>query len=226
MDIYKNTSMVNGEASSSHLLDNWVFLAAHSHFPLLISGEGAASNEILVKTIHQEGPRREKPLIWVNCSELSEKALEEGLRNAQGGTLCLRGLDSLNPILQGKLRTVLQESKEKLDVRILATSRRNLKQLLMEAKLREDLQRLFAELPLGTSSKNENGSIIEDQPTLYDLEKRYIAIILKQTGGRKDKASQILGINRRTLYRKEREYGWVVQQVKGQEKELSLPLAS
>jgi DNA-binding NtrC family response regulator len=95
----------------------------------------------------------------------------------------------------------------------------------MEGRLREDLQRLFAEIPMGAVSKTENGALIGDQPTLYELEKRYIEIILKQTGGRKDKASQILGINRRTLYRKEREYGWVVQ-VKAPEKELSLPLAS
>jgi DNA-binding NtrC family response regulator len=39
------------------------------------------------------------------------------------------------------------------------------------------------------------------------LEKRYIQLILDKTGGRKDKAAQILGMNRRTLYRKEREYG-------------------
>jgi len=60
--------------------------------------------------------------------------------------------------------------------------------------------------------KEPNGevrSIIEDEPTLDELEKRYIEIILKKTGGRKDKASKLLGINRRTLYRKEREYGWV-----------------
>jgi DNA-binding NtrC family response regulator len=53
-------------------------------------------------------------------------------------------------------------------------------------------------------------NIIEDEPTLDELEKRYIEIVLKRTGGRKDKASKMLGINRRTLYRKEREYGWVV----------------
>lgn len=52
-------------------------------------------------------------------------------------------------------------------------------------------------------------SIIDDEPSLDELEKRYIEIVLKKTGGRKDKASKLLGINRRTLYRKEREYGWV-----------------
>ncbi len=49
---------------------------------------------------------------------------------------------------------------------------------------------------------------ISDFPTLIQLEERYIRVILEKTQGRKDKAAQILGINRRTLYRKEREYGW------------------
>jgi two-component system response regulator HydG len=50
---------------------------------------------------------------------------------------------------------------------------------------------------------------IRDFPTITQLEERYIRVILDKTGGHKEKAAQILGINRRTLYRKEREYGWV-----------------
>jgi len=50
-----------------------------------------------------------------------------------------------------------------------------------------------------------------DFPTLTQLEERYIRHVLQKTAGRKDKAAQILGINRRTLYRKEREYGWVTE---------------
>ncbi len=46
-----------------------------------------------------------------------------------------------------------------------------------------------------------------DFPTLSQLEERYMRLVLEKTGGRKDKAAQILGMNRRTLYRKEREYG-------------------
>jgi two-component system, NtrC family, response regulator HydG len=48
-----------------------------------------------------------------------------------------------------------------------------------------------------------------DFPTVGQLEERYIRLILEKTAGRKDKAAQILGINRRTLYRKEREFGLV-----------------
>jgi DNA-binding NtrC family response regulator len=53
------------------------------------------------------------------------------------------------------------------------------------------------------------GDSTSDFPTITKLEERYIRLIMEKTGGRKDKASQILGINRRTLYRKEREYGMV-----------------
>ncbi|MDR3608585.1 MAG: sigma-54 dependent transcriptional regulator [Oligoflexia bacterium] len=52
---------------------------------------------------------------------------------------------------------------------------------------------------------------VGDFPTVTQLEERYIKLILEKTGGRKDKAAQILGMNRRTLYRKEREYGLISQ---------------
>lgn len=50
------------------------------------------------------------------------------------------------------------------------------------------------------------GQATLDSPTLEELEKRYIQSIMEKTGGRKEKAAQILGINRRTLYRKQKEY--------------------
>lgn len=56
------------------------------------------------------------------------------------------------------------------------------------------------------------GKAIESYPTIEDLEKKYIQYILNKTGGKKEKAAHILGINRRTLYRKEREYGFVADE--------------
>lgn len=50
-----------------------------------------------------------------------------------------------------------------------------------------------------------------DFPTVSQLEERYIKVVLEKTGGRKDKAAQILGMNRRTLYRKQRDYGLIAQ---------------
>ncbi len=63
-----------------------------------------------------------------------------------------------------------------------------------------------------TPSEQFFGQATSDSPTLESLEKRYIQLILEKTGGKKEKAAQILGINRRTLYRKEREYGFVSDQ--------------
>lgn len=70
------------------------------------------------------------------------------------------------------------------------------------------------DLPL---TENEGGEdffalATVDLPTVEELEKRYIGLVLEKTGGKKEKAAQILGINRRTLYRKEREYGFVVEE--------------
>lgn len=68
-----------------------------------------------------------------------------------------------------------------------------------------------ADLPTGGAETSEQffSGAISDFPTIEQLERRYIHVILEKTGGRKDKAAQILGINRRTLYRKEREYGLI-----------------
>ncbi len=60
-------------------------------------------------------------------------------------------------------------------------------------------------------------AILKDFPTLSQLEERFIRMVMQKTAGRKDKAAQILGINRRTLYRKEREYGWVTEELSDEE---------
>lgn len=58
-------------------------------------------------------------------------------------------------------------------------------------------------------AKKNIEQIFNDNPTLEQIEEKYIKLILGQTGGQKDRAAKILGINRRTLYRKERVYGLV-----------------
>ncbi len=69
------------------------------------------------------------------------------------------------------------------------------------------------DVPAGDEKSFENffGQNVAGMPSLEELEKRYIGLVLEKTGSRKEKAAQILGINRRTLYRKEREYGFVTE---------------
>lgn len=65
-----------------------------------------------------------------------------------------------------------------------------------------------SEIPSGDEKNHESfyGEATQDSPTLEVLEKRYIQAVLAKVGGRKEKAAHILGINRRTLYRKQKEY--------------------
>jgi DNA-binding NtrC family response regulator len=67
------------------------------------------------------------------------------------------------------------------------------------------------DIPTGEEKNFETffGQNTSDFPSLEELEKRYISLVLEKTGAKKEKAAHILGINRRTLYRKEREFGFV-----------------
>ena len=60
-----------------------------------------------------------------------------------------------------------------------------------------------------TQAKQSIDNMYSGNPTLEQIEERYIKLILGQTNNQKDKAAKVLGINRRTLYRKERVYGIV-----------------
>ncbi len=68
-----------------------------------------------------------------------------------------------------------------------------------------------SDLPTASDDTVEGfyGAISNQFLTFEELEKRYMRFVLDKTGGKKEKAAQILGINRRTLYRKEREFGFV-----------------
>ena len=61
----------------------------------------------------------------------------------------------------------------------------------------------------GESADSFFGSATESFPTVDELERKYVLLVLQKTGGRRDKAAQILGMNRRTLYRKLNDYGVV-----------------
>lgn len=69
------------------------------------------------------------------------------------------------------------------------------------------------------SARETFQELYTDNPTIDKLEERYIKLILAQCGNKKDAAAKILGVNRRTLYRKEREYGLVAEDSKEPEEE-------
>jgi DNA-binding NtrC family response regulator len=142
-------------------------LVARSSATVLIRGESGTGKEIVARAIHYASIRRERPFLAVNCAALSENLLESELFGhekgaftgadrlrrgrfelADGGTLLLDEISEIPASLQAKLLRVLQEStfervgssiSQQVDVRVIATSNRDLEAFVREGNFREDL---------------------------------------------------------------------------------------
>jgi len=140
---------------------------AQSEATVLLNGESGVGKEVYSRYIHQQSGRRDQPFVAINCAAIPENMLEASLfgyekgaftgavksnmgkfEQAQGGTLLLDEITEMDLGLQAKILRVLQEKEVErlggsktinLDVRIIATSNRNLKDEVREKRFREDL---------------------------------------------------------------------------------------
>lgn len=140
---------------------------AGSDATVMITGESGVGKEVLAKFIHQQSPRSDKPFVAINCAAIPENMLEATLFGyekgaytgaykaspgkfefANGGTILLDEISEMDLGLQAKLLRVLQEKEVErlggnkmieLDVRILATSNRDMRQSVASNEFREDL---------------------------------------------------------------------------------------
>jgi two-component system response regulator FlrC len=151
---------------------------AASDCTVLIAGESGTGKEVLARFIHRHSPRADGPFVAVNCAAIPESMLEAMLfgyergsftgaqtshagkfEQAQGGTLLLDEITEMPLGLQAKLLRVLQEREVErlggrgpvaLDVRVLATTNRNLRNEVAAGRFREDLYYRLNVFPLST----------------------------------------------------------------------------
>jgi DNA-binding NtrC family response regulator len=277
--------------------------------PVFIEGESGTGKELVANIIWHYSRRNELPFIALNCATLSENLIESELFGhekgaftsayqtkhgivevADNGTLFLDEIGELPPGLQAKLlrfldsgefRRIGSNKTLKVDVRVMAATNKDMRQLVKTGAFREDLYyrlnvisislpplrerredipelaAFFLKKYSSKMSKPVSGfradametlagynwpgnvrelenvveravilcddSIIEKgdlsisatapaagskaQPSLDDMEKDYILKVFAEAGGNQSKASQILGIDRKTLYLKLKKYG-------------------
>lgn len=140
---------------------------ARSDAPVLVTGESGTGKEVIARHLHQKSLRKDKPFVAVNCAAIPDNLLESELfghekgaftgaiarrigkfEEANGGTLLLDEISEMDVRLQAKLLRALQErmidrvggtQPVKVDLRIIATSNRNLGDAVREGSFREDL---------------------------------------------------------------------------------------
>ncbi len=140
---------------------------AGSQASILITGESGTGKELIARFLHRNSPRKDKPFVPVNCAAIPGELLESELfghekgaftgaiarrigkfEEANGGTLLLDEISEMDLKLQAKLLRAIQEREivrigsnaaVKVDVRILATSNRNMEETVKKGQFREDL---------------------------------------------------------------------------------------
>ncbi|MEY4762537.1 MAG: hypothetical protein RLZZ200_2393 [Pseudomonadota bacterium] len=170
-------------ADKSRLLFELARRVAVTDCTVLLSGESGTGKEVLARYIHMRSPRAGKPLVAVNCAAIPENMLEALLfgyergaftgaatshagkfEQAQGGTLLLDEITEMPLGLQAKLLRVLQEREVeriggrgpiRLDVRVIATTNRNLRSEVLAGRFREDLYFRLCVFPLGIAPLRE-----------------------------------------------------------------------
>jgi DNA-binding NtrC family response regulator len=159
--------MVEGTSPAWRTLLDTVGKIAHSQAPVLIQGETGAGKELIARKLHELSPRRHAPFLAVNCGAIAGELLESELFGhekgsftgataattgliaaAEGGTLFLDEIGEMSGAMQVSLLRVLDRGEYRqvggtrtlqTDIRFIAASNRDLQELVLAGKFRDDL---------------------------------------------------------------------------------------
>jgi len=163
---YKFDHIIGSGAAMTKILQ-LVAQVADTDTTILIQGESGAGKELIVKALHYNSGRRERPFVAVNCGAIPETLIESELFGhekgaftgaisrkpgkfelANGGTIFLDEVGEMSPAMQVKFLRVLQDgmfspvgstAEKQCDARVIAATNRDLKKMLAEGSFREDL---------------------------------------------------------------------------------------
>jgi len=173
---FRNERQIIGDSPAVRRLLQTVAMAAPTRATVLLQGESGTGKELFARAIHDQSDRRDRPFIKLNCAALPEglvesalfghekgaftgavKRVEGAFERAHRGTLLLDEISEMRLDLQAKLLRVLQEqefervggtSPIRVDVRIIATTNRNLGTESTTGTFRQDLYYRLSVIPV------------------------------------------------------------------------------
>jgi DNA-binding NtrC family response regulator len=163
----RSVQNIIGSSPAMQRVFDSILQVAPARASVLVTGESGTGKELVAEALHQHSPRASGPFVKLHCAALAESILESELfghergaftgaaarrdgrfQQADGGTLFLDEIGEISPAIQVKLLRFLQEREfervggnqtVKVDVRIIAATNRDLKQMVKDGKFREDL---------------------------------------------------------------------------------------
>ena len=187
----RNERQILGDSAAIRRLMQTVAMAAPTRATVLLQGESGTGKELFARAIHDQSSRRDQPFIKLNCAALPEGLIESALfghekgaftgaikrvegafERAHRGTLLLDEISEMRLDLQAKLLRVLQEQEFErvggthpiaVDVRIIATTNRNLAAEAQTGHFRQDLYYRLSTIPVSIPPLRERP---EDIPVL------------------------------------------------------------
>jgi transcriptional regulator with GAF, ATPase, and Fis domain len=173
---FRNERQIIGDSPAIRRILQTVSMAAPTRATVLLQGESGTGKELFARAIHDQSERRDKPFIKLNCAALPEglvesalfghekgaftgaiKRVEGAFERAHRGTLLLDEISEMRLDLQAKLLRVLQEqefervggtAQIKVDVRIIATTNRDLASEAERGTFRQDLYYRLSTIPV------------------------------------------------------------------------------